>query len=40
MVLAFTGLGWEEAVAVPIENVDLEGQWIKVPDGERVGRQA
>jgi integrase len=30
MVLAFTGLRWEEAVAVPIENVDLEGQWITV----------
>ena len=30
MVLAFTGLRWEEAVAVPIENVDLDGQWIKI----------
>jgi integrase len=30
MVLAFTGLRWEEAVAVPIENVDLEGQWITI----------
>jgi integrase len=30
MVLAFTGLRWEEAVAVPIENVDLNGQWINV----------
>ena len=30
MVLAFTGLRWEEAVAIPIENVDLDGQWIKV----------
>jgi len=30
MVLAFTGLRWEEAVAVPIENVDLDGQWITV----------
>ena len=30
MVLAFTGLRWGEAVAVPIENVDLDGQWIKV----------
>jgi integrase len=29
-VLAFTGLRWEEAVAVPIENVDLDGQWITV----------
>jgi integrase len=30
MVMAFTGLRWEEAVAVPIENVDLDGQWITV----------
>jgi integrase len=30
MILAFTGLRWEEAVAVPIENVDLDGQWINV----------
>jgi integrase len=30
MVLAFTGLRWEEAVAVPIENVDFDGQWITV----------
>jgi integrase len=30
MVLAFTGLRWEEAVAVPVENVDLDGQWITV----------
>src|SRR5208282_5078916 len=30
MILAFTGLRWEEAVAVPIENVDLDGQWITV----------
>jgi integrase len=30
MVLAFTGLRWEEAVAIPIENVDLDGQWITV----------
>ncbi len=30
IVLAFTGLRWEEAVAVPVENVDLEGQWIIV----------
>ena len=28
MVLAFTGLRWEEAVAVPAENVDLDGQWM------------
>jgi DNA-binding transcriptional MocR family regulator len=27
MVMAFTGLRWEEAVAVPVENVDLDGQW-------------
>jgi integrase len=30
MVLAFTGLRWEEAVAVPAENVDLEGQCMTV----------
>jgi integrase len=30
MILAFTGLRWEEAVAVPVENVDLDGQWITV----------
>jgi integrase len=30
MVLAFTGLRWEEAVAVPIGNVDLNGQSIKI----------
>jgi integrase len=30
MVLAFTGLRWEEAVAVPIENVDLDGQCITI----------
>jgi integrase len=30
MVLAFTGLRWEETVAVPMENVDLGGQWITV----------
>jgi integrase len=30
MVLAFTGLRWEEAVAVPVENVDLDGQRITV----------
>jgi hypothetical protein len=28
MLTAFTGLRWEEAVAVPVENVDLGGQWI------------
>ena len=30
MLLAFTGLRWEEAVAVPAENVDLDGQCITV----------
>jgi len=30
IVMAFTGLRWEEAVAVPIGNVDLDGQWITV----------
>lgn len=30
MVLAFTGLRWEEAVAVPIENVDLERQCMTI----------
>jgi len=30
MVLAFTGLRWEEVVAVPVEHVDLDGQWITV----------
>jgi integrase len=30
LVLAFTGLRWEEAVAVPVKNVDLDGQWITV----------
>ena len=30
MLMAFTGLRWEEAVAVPIENVDLDAQWITV----------
>ena len=30
MVLAFTGLRWEEAVAVPIDNVSLDGQCMKV----------
>jgi integrase len=30
IVLAFTGLRWEEAVAVPAENVDLEGQCMTV----------
>ena len=28
--MAFTGLRWEEAVAVPVDNVDLDGQWITV----------
>ena len=30
MLMAFTGLRWEEAVAVPIDHVDLKGQWITV----------
>lgn len=30
MVLAFTGLRWEEAVAVPIDNVSLDGQCMKI----------
>ncbi len=30
MVLAFTGLRWEEAAAVPIENVDLDGQCMTI----------
>ena len=30
MVLAFTGLRWEEAVAVPVDNVDLDGQCMTV----------
>ena len=30
MVLAFTGLRWEEAVAVPIGNVSLDGQSIRI----------
>jgi integrase len=30
MLMAFTGLRWEEAVAVAVENVDLDGQWITV----------
>jgi integrase len=30
VLMAFTGLRWEEAVAVPIEHVDLDGQWITV----------
>ena len=30
MVLAFTGLRWEEAVAVPIGNVSLAGQCMKI----------
>jgi integrase len=29
-VLAFTGLRWEEIVAVPAEHVDLDGQWIRI----------
>ncbi len=30
IVLAFTGLRWEEAVAVPVDNVDLNGQCMTV----------
>ena len=30
IVLAFTGLRWEEAVAVPIGNVSLDGQSIRI----------
>jgi integrase len=30
MMLAFIGLRWEEAVAVPAQNVDLDGQCIAV----------
>ena len=30
MVLAFTGLRWEEAVAVPVDNVDLDGQCMTI----------
>ena len=30
MVLAFTGLCWEEAVAVPIGNVSLDGQCLRI----------
>ncbi len=30
IVLAFTGLRWEEAVAVPIGNVNLDGQCITI----------
>jgi len=30
MVLAFTGLRWEEAVAVPIGNVSLDGQCMTI----------
>jgi hypothetical protein len=30
MVLVFTGLRWEEAVAVPAENVDLDAQCMTI----------
>jgi integrase len=30
IVLAFTGLRWEEAVAVPVSNVNGDGQWMIV----------
>ena len=41
MVLAFTGLRWEEAVAVPVGNVDLGGQHMTVDRtaGESGGRR-
>ena len=39
MVLAFTGLRWEEAVAVPAENVDLDNQCMTI-DGPRANRVA
>jgi integrase len=41
MVLAFTGLRWEEAVAVPIGNVSLDGQciWIDRTASESGGRR-
>ena len=29
-VLTFTGLRWEEAVAVPIGNLSLDGQCMKI----------
>ena len=39
MVLAFTGLRWEEAVGGPDQNVDLDRSVDHGgPDGERVGR--
>jgi hypothetical protein len=28
MVLAFTGLRWEQAVAVPVTNISLDSQWM------------
>jgi hypothetical protein len=41
MVLALTGLRWEEAVAVPIGSVDLEGQCMVIDRtaSESGGRQ-
>ena len=41
IVLAFTGLRWEEAVAVPIGNVNLDGQsmWIDRTASESGGRR-
>lgn len=41
MVLAFTGLRWEEAVAVPIGNVSLDGQCMRIDRtaSESGGRQ-
>jgi integrase len=28
MILAFTGLRWEAAAAVPVSNVNLQAQWM------------
>jgi hypothetical protein len=41
MVLAFTGLRWEEAVAVPIGHVSLDGQCMVIDrtDSEPGGRR-
>jgi integrase len=30
MVLAFTGLRWEEAAAVPVTNINLDTQWMVI----------
>jgi hypothetical protein len=41
MVLAFTGLRWEEDVAMPIGNVSLDGQCMRIDRtaSESGGRQ-